>query len=343
MYVVLAAWASVALSIGTQWRQAGLPLQRHASAVAVLQQPVSAQNLELSQAAPPIGYDLLQGEQVRWRPDDPASGQKPPTAVLVHGILGSRRNLFSFGKRLVQEFPTWQFLLVDLRCHGQTATMAPRPGSNTVESAAADVISLLNMLKLYPAMLLGHSFGGKVVMEMVLLSGRVLPRPVQVWVLDTIPGDAWRESGDHPRDTIEFVRTLHAPFDTRKQLVDALVGAGFSAAGSQWMATNLKPLPDGRLGWTFDLAGIAQMYASYEQTSLWYMLENQPKGLAVDFVRAERSAFVWTGEDVERIDATGAHVHVLRDAGHWVHIDNPDGLLDILTPSFQRLSGTVRS
>ena len=45
----------------------------------------------------------------------------------------------------------------------------------------------------------------------------------------------------------------------------------------------------------------------------------------VDFVRAERSAFVWTDDDVERIHRHGARVNFLPDASHWVHIDNPNG------------------
>ena len=52
--------------------------------------------------------------------------------------------------------------------------------------------------------------------------GRQLPRPVQVWVLDTVPGDVWCEAGDHPRDTINFARTIPMPIATRKDLVDSL-------------------------------------------------------------------------------------------------------------------------
>ena len=47
--------------------------------------------------------------------------------------------------------------------------------------------------------------------------------------------------------------------------------------------------------------------------------------LQVDFVRAERSAFVWTEDDVKRIHRNGARVNFLPDASHWVHIDNPQG------------------
>ena len=82
-----------------------------------------------------------------------------------------------------QGFPSWQVLLVDLRCHGESTQMAQRPARpHGVESAAEDVLKLLGQLKLFPEVLVGHSFGGKVVMSMVEQFGRLgsrLPRPVQ--------------------------------------------------------------------------------------------------------------------------------------------------------------------
>ena len=291
--------------------------------------------------APVLAHDLLQGANVDWKP---GSAKAPPqTCILVHGILGSRRNLLSFAKRLVDEHPDWQFLLVDLRCHGESCSLASPPGGeNTVDTAARDVIALLNQLKIYPSMLVGHSFGGKVVLSMVLQTPTPsLPRPVQVWVLDTVPGDTWCDGGDHPRDTISFCRTLTPPFESRKQLVTELTGAGFTLGGAQWMTTNLKARRGGSsagFDWAFDLAGIAELYASYEGTNLWPMLESQPRGLSVGFVRAEHSAFLWEDEVVGRIRELGSEVHLLPGSSHWVHTDNPDGLLDIMRPSFK--SGT---
>lgn len=77
-------------------------------------------------SSPPLRYEMVQGPLVQWSVESP-TGPHPPTAVLIHGILGSRRNLLSFAKRLSQKFPSWQFLLVDLRCHGQTANMDQPP------------------------------------------------------------------------------------------------------------------------------------------------------------------------------------------------------------------------
>lgn len=70
---------------------------------------------------------------------------------------------------------------------------------------------------------------------------------------------------------IDFVRTIPMPLNSRKELIDLLTGKGFTLAGAQWMTTNLTPDPsaDGRLGWTFDIDGIADMYKTYEATDLW--------------------------------------------------------------------------
>jgi len=45
-------------------------------------------------------FELLQGNLVRFSSD--AKSKNVPTAVLVHGILGSRRNLQSFARMIVE-------------------------------------------------------------------------------------------------------------------------------------------------------------------------------------------------------------------------------------------------
>ena len=84
--------------------------------------------------------------------------------------------------------------MVDLRNHGESAATTQLPGPHTVDSAAGDILALLRQLKLFPTMLVGHSFGGKVVMSMVDQFGANLPRPVHVWVLDALPGPIHPES-----------------------------------------------------------------------------------------------------------------------------------------------------
>ena len=165
----------------------------------------------------------------------------PPTAVLVHGILGHRGNLRSFADLLVQRNPSWQVLLVDLRCHGESAALPGRPEApHSVASAATDILALLRQLKLFPRVLIGHSFGGKVVMSMVAQFPARLPRPVQVWVLDCLPGEVrpaagstlTRSAGDDPERLIALLRSIPTPVVSRQAVVDTVLRAG--EAGSGW-------------------------------------------------------------------------------------------------------------
>lgn len=280
------------------------------------------------------------------------SAPDPPTAVLLHGILGSRKNWGTFARRLAQEFPAWQFLLVDLRCHGDSASIKRR-GCNTVASAALDVLKLVAHLRLTPRVLVGHSFGGKVALSMVDQAAKPLARPVRVWVLDATPGKV-RPGGDgedHPAELISFLRSLPNEVSSKRDVVEALVEEGFSQDVTQWVVTNLRParpssLTPSSFSWVFDLEGIAEMYQSYEETNLWRVVEDVPRGVHVNFLKAERSLHRWALEDLQRIHAAeelaadeggGVEMHVLEDAGHWVHADNPDGLFRILSSSFQAL------
>ncbi|PKI73906.1 hypothetical protein CRG98_005694 [Punica granatum] len=304
-------------------------------------------------AKPPgvLAYDLVQGSLVRWSSTIDKSVPETPTAVLLHGILGSRKNWGSFARRLAQEFPAWQFLLVDLRCHGDSASMKKR-GPHTVSSTALDVLKLVAQLRLTPRVLVGHSFGGKVALSMVDQAAKPLARPVRVWVLDSTPGKV-RPGGhrdDHPAELISFLGALPKEVASKRKIASALIREGFSKDVAQWVVTNLQQTgPPGSptsFSWVFDLEGIAEMYQSYEETNLWRIVEDVPGGVHVNFLKAERSLHRWALEDIQRIraaeqlapDEGGAvEMHVLEDAGHWVHADNPDGLFRILSSSFQTL------
>uniref|UniRef100_A0A0D9V8Q1 AB hydrolase-1 domain-containing protein n=1 Tax=Leersia perrieri TaxID=77586 RepID=A0A0D9V8Q1_9ORYZ len=338
-----------------------------------------------------LAYELVQGSLVQWNSFMDKSIPDPPTAVLLHGILGSRKNWGSFAKRLAQEFPMWQFLLVDLRCHGDSASIKKR-GPHTVASTALDVLKLIVQLRLTPRVLVGHSFGGKgfpvsfclplpflysmiyivndplvsqsswmffaVALSMVEQAAKPLARPVRVWVLDATPGKvrAGGDGEDHPAELIESLRRMPTQVSSKKEVVDALVKEKYSVDVAQWVATNLRrssplgSLSSSSFSWMFDLNGISDMYKSYEETNLWGIVENVPRGVHINFLKAERSLHRWALEDLQRIhtaeelaadEGGGVEMHVLKDAGHWVHADNPDGLFRILSSTF-RIEATIR-
>ena len=121
--------------------------------------------------------------------------------------------------------PSWQFLLVDLRCHGQTNTESMesgerRSGKDSVKARGRCYrdVTVAKGLPAHVGWALVRREGGDVYGASVFARQRnkVLPRPVQVWVLDTVPGDAWARTGDHPKIPLTFVRTLDTPFASRE-------------------------------------------------------------------------------------------------------------------------------
>lgn len=77
------------------------------------------------------------------------------------------------------------------------------------------------------------------------------------------------------------------------------------------------------------------------EKSYWNLLENPPRGTDIMIVRAENSDR-WGQDAIQRIqnlasrgetDSRGkVSLCVLPNAGHWVHVDNPKGLLEIVAP-----------
>jgi esterase len=252
------------------------------------------------------------------------------TAFVLHGILGSLRNWRSFARRLAAACPGWRLVLVDLRGHGDSHPATP---PNTVAAAAADLARLAEHLGLRPELVVGHSFGGKVAMAY----GRDFPRGLeQVWVLDALPGaDARGEalSGEVAR-VIAGLRAIALPLPGREALAQRLLADGFSEVLARWMTTNLTR-GEGGLVWRFDLDAVEQLLADYLREDLTPWLEDPWRGPEVHFVRAARSER-WSDALAEELALNDrVAVHLLADSGHWVHAENPEGLLEILAPAFR--------
>jgi pimeloyl-ACP methyl ester carboxylesterase len=255
------------------------------------------------------------------------------SAILLHGILGSGQNLRSFARRLVQACPAWQILLVDHRNHGDSGHPS---GPQTVNRCAGDIFALCQSLTLKPQLIAGHSFGGKV----ALAYARNQPNGLrQAWILDTNPGslDPSKRAYHVVSRVLETVASVPMPLEHRNDLVEHFRHHGLPEAVARWMTTNLRRT-DGGLQWRFHYEALGEMIHDYWDTDLWSFLKAPPDHLSIDLVQAERSDR-WDLDSVKHIEALPAYgntqVHLLENAGHWLHVDNPDGLIELMLPSLQ--------
>lgn len=250
-----------------------------------------------------------------------------PALFLLHGILGNRGNWRSFARRLAGALPGWSVVTVDHRHHGDSLG-APPP--DTVAACGEDLAALAAALGVRPRVTVGHSFGGKVVLAH---ADRHPEGLAQVWVLDAPPDAGDRGGEDHEVvRVVAALRDVPLPLARREQVVTELMDRGLSRPLALWMTTNLRPV-EGGYAYRFDLDGAERLLRDYFRVDGWPVLE-RPRGRPwVEVVRAERSDR-WDAAALDRFAALPSTVptrlHTLPDAGHWLHADNPDGLLALL-------------
>jgi pimeloyl-ACP methyl ester carboxylesterase len=253
-----------------------------------------------------------------------------PTAkklvFVLHGILGSGSNFRSLIKRLNEQRPECCFVLVDLRLHGRSLNASP---PHTLAACVQDLTRLSEQLERAPEAVLGHSFGGKVALCYAA------QRPIkleQVWVLDSYPGPHEPNANHEVARVIEALKRAPVLTDTRDEFIKSLTEQGLSLGIARWLSQNLERTGEG-YHFRLDLAAISELLADYFRQDLWPIVETPPPGQEVCLVIAERSHQLNAEARAQLAElAHGPQVHrfTLANAGHWLHVDNPDGLLALL-------------
>jgi esterase len=249
-----------------------------------------------------------------------AHAATPARALLIaHGILGSGGNLRGLAQRLVEREPDWVAVLVDLRGHGRSPAFSP---PHTVDACARDLCSLEAALPWPVEGAIGHSFGGKV----ALAYHGLRPGLKRLGLLDSAPFA--RPDGAGSEETLAVIGLLErAPplFRERAEFGTYLRDHGHSRAIADWLAMNLERA-EGGFRLRTDLKLIRALLDDYFRRDLWEVLERS--SARIDIVVGGRSR-VWGAADLTRAEQLAAgraqslRVHLLPEAGHWVHVDDP--------------------
>ncbi|ONM36236.1 Catalytic/ hydrolase [Zea mays] len=267
----------------------------------------------------PHQTETLAFDEIQLSPEKPATA----TAFVLHGLLGSGRNWRSFSRALVSELRNrspsdeWRMVLVDLRNHGRSAGIKGLGPPHNISTAAKDLADLVKARGWpWPDVVVGHSMGGKVALDFAESCSR----------------GVYGDSANLPKQLLRATRWV----------VDHMLSLGFSKSLSEWIGSNLKKDND-HVTWAFNLQAAIDMFSSYRERDYWSVLEHPPKDLEIAIVQAEHSDR-WVPDDVQRLKALAGReskpdvgkvsLHVLPNSGHWVHVDNPKGLLEIMVPNF---------
>jgi pimeloyl-ACP methyl ester carboxylesterase len=261
---------------------------------------------------------------------DRIDGMHPQRTILfLHGILGRGNNLRTIARRFIEARADWTAWLVDLRGHGRS----PKGTAGaSIEAAARDVVRLAQRSLQPVAAIVGHSFGGKVALEAARIGASVSLE--HVVVIDSVPGS--REplrGGDSALTIIDTIESLPRTFASKSDFVEALVLTGQTRTLAQWLAQSVEKEGDG-FRFVLDLDEMRALIMDYFARDLWPVVEHPPGTTRVHLVIGDHSGS-YSLADRERAARTAASneqvtVDVLP-AGHWVHVDDPNGLLRTLS------------
>ncbi len=239
-------------------------------------------------------------------------GQGSPVLIL-HGLFGFSDNWQTIAKGLSD-----QHLVVtpDLRNHGRS----PHVGTHSYAEMAEDVRSFMENHWMFSAAVIGHSMGGKVAMQLALSHPEMVERLV---VVDMEPGKAEDNHSSIFRALLDMDLSKMA---TRKQIESYLTDRISDVGTRQFLLKNITREEDGRFTWKMNLPVLWKHYSDilaavgggvYDKPAL--------------FIRGSRSDYI-KDADIPLIHSlfTKAEVVTIEGAGHWVHADKPNELLETL-------------
>ena len=287
------------------------------------------------------------------------------------------QNLRTPAKKLTQQLPHLNALLLDIRGHGnsspatstnnnQSAPSSSFAQPHNFQSCVRDIFDTLSPLGLTglnsPTAICGHSLGGRIALQYSHSLTRqsrfddndiiIIEPPKQTWVLDSVPGQA--DPSVH--NVLRAISSLPTPIPSKSWLVETLMEEYKLDKGvAMWIATNLRDRGDKSFDWIFDLGIANELVENFSDQNFTELIHDvttsydnadmSSNSTVVQLVMAGRNK-LWSEEIISELESipsfqksypsSSFRMHTLDKAGHWVHVDDLDGLLKLMVEGLQQ-------
>jgi pimeloyl-ACP methyl ester carboxylesterase len=242
--------------------------------------------------------------------------------IIVHGLFGMSDNWIPIAKILSE---TFDVIVPDLRNHGQS----PWGQSQTYSDMANDLDELISGLQIWKAHFVGHSMGGKAVMQFCLL----FPDKVLSAIIVDIAPKNYAESNPE-------IMTFHT------KLINHLIAKDISKAERRVEAENIlcSDIRDERIRslivknitrkadkkFAFKV-NVEAVQKNFSEIGGY----NAPVGKIFKgrclFISGENSGYITMSDSKEILRLfPGAQIKTISNCGHWVHVDQPSVLSETL-------------
>ena len=232
--------------------------------------------------------------------------------IILHGLFGSLDNWLTLGKRFSKFY---QLILVDQRNHGKSF----HSPEFDYTAMADDLDHLIDELNLKEVMLLGHSMGGKTVMQFAAFHPDKVDKIV---VADIGP----KQYPVHHQTIIDALKSVPLSQVKNREDVEISLSKLISEVGVRtFLMKNLKRNSDGGFSWKMNLKDITDNIEEVGKELDYYLPIDKP----IMFIRGGESNYILDDDysDIEEIFPEASFTTV-ENAGHWLHADQPDVFFD---------------
>lgn len=243
------------------------------------------------------------------------TGDSGPAIVILHGIFGSSDNWLTVSKTIAGR--GYRVFALDQRNHGQS----PRADDQRYTSMAADLREFLIDQHLENSILIGHSMGGKTVMQYAMDYPHSFNKLV---VVDIAP----KFYPIHHRDIIRGLNAIDLMGLTNRNEADAVLSQYEPlVAVRQFLLKNLFRNEQGRFDWRLNLPVIERELHGVGDELTNPRIVTEP----TLFTRGSESPYV-LDEDIPTIKRIfpNARVETIQGASHWVQAEKPVEFVDVL-------------
>jgi pimeloyl-ACP methyl ester carboxylesterase len=234
-------------------------------------------------------------------------GQGEFNLVILHGLFGSLDNWQSLAKEFSNHFTTY---IVDQRNHGKS----PHFDEHNYSSMAADLKEFLEQQGIEQTHLLGHSMGGKTVMQFSIQEPQFILKMI---VVDIAP----KYYLPHHQEVISALESVDFSVQTDRKKVQARIEEKIVDQGIvQFLMKGLIWAQKNQLGWKFNLKVLSQNIENIGEKLEGFAYFTNP----TLFLRGEKSDYI-TIDDIDSIEEIFpmAQYSTIENAGHWLHAENP--------------------
>ena len=233
-----------------------------------------------------------------------------PALIILHGLFGSLDNWQTLARQFAEHYSVF---IVDQRNHGRS----PHTDDHfTYHLLAEDLYEFMDSQGIYEAHLLGHSMGGKTVMQFAAQHEDMIDKLV-------VADMGIRKNNRHHDTILATLDTFpFAEIDSRKE-ADAWMAPRIPDFGvRQFLLKNLvrDHDSDNEFRWKFNFEVLNRDY----EEILEGLDADYPIQRPTLFIRGGASGYV-KDEDFPDIQVVfpNAVLETVDGAGHWLHAENP--------------------